>query len=115
MVTGQVKAGRARIVGISSSKRLMGEFAEIPTLAEQGMDASLSSWRGIYAPQGITPAQVGYWESVLSRMVATEEWKKALEAAQWAPYYLQGEEAARHMDAYYKVMRSVMGDLGLLK
>jgi putative tricarboxylic transport membrane protein len=113
--SGQVKAGAARIVGVSSAKRLGAELADVPTLAEQGMDTGLASWRAVYAPRGVTPAQVTYWHDTLSRMAATEEWKKTLETQQWASHYLQRDEAARYMEANYKAMRTIMAELGLVR
>jgi putative tricarboxylic transport membrane protein len=112
---GQVKAGSARLIGIAGARRLTGELGSVPTLAEQGMESSLSSWRAIYGPKGMTAAQVAYWQDVLARMVETAEWKKTLEAAQWAPHYLQGEEAARYMETNYKANRSIMSEVGLAK
>jgi putative tricarboxylic transport membrane protein len=113
--SGQVKAGAARIIGVASARRLTGDFASAPTLAEQGLETGLSSWRAVYAPKGVTPAHVTYWQDVMGRMVATDEWKKTLEVQQWAPHYLSGSEAARYMDAAYKTTRSIMVDLGLAK
>jgi putative tricarboxylic transport membrane protein len=79
------------------------------------MDTGLSSWRAIYAPKGVTPAQIAYWQDVLGKLVATDEWKRTLEVQQWAPYYMPREAALKYMDANYKVTRSIMTELGLAK
>jgi putative tricarboxylic transport membrane protein len=113
--SGQVKAGAARMVGVSASRRLTGDFADVPTLAEQGMDTGLSSWRAIYAGKGVTSPQIAYWQEVMTKLVSTDEWKKALEAQQWAPHFLPREEAVKYMDANYKATRSIMVELGLAK
>jgi putative tricarboxylic transport membrane protein len=103
------------MVGIAGAKRLTGDFAGVPTLVEQGIDTGLSSWRAIYGPKGIGAAHVAYWQDALGRMVGTEEWKKTLAARQWGPFYLTGEEASRYLEANYKVTRSIMIELGLVK
>ena len=60
---GQVK--RAPHGSSASHRRagLSGDFASAPTLAEQGLDTGLSSWRAVYAPKGISPAHGAYWRT----------------------------------------------------
>jgi len=112
---GQVSAGAARIVGVASPKRLTGELAKVPTLSEQGIDLGLTNWRALYAPKGLSSAQITWWHEALGRMIATDEWKKALEAQQWAPHFLVREEAAKYLEANYRTMRSIMTEMGLAK
>jgi tripartite-type tricarboxylate transporter receptor subunit TctC len=53
----QVKAGKMKILGLSSPKR-NSQYPEIPTLAEQGFPGySAETWSGILLPRG-TPAAV---------------------------------------------------------
>jgi len=51
-----VKAGKLRIIALFSEKR-MADFPNVPTVREQGVDFSMSQWRGLAAPKG-TPAPV---------------------------------------------------------
>ncbi|HUR58343.1 MAG TPA: tripartite tricarboxylate transporter substrate binding protein, partial [Opitutaceae bacterium] len=112
---GQAQAGNARMVAIAAPARLSGEFAATPTLAEQGVSASLSNWRAVFAPKGITPAQLAFWEEAMARMTATEDWKKSLETALWAPYFLRSREATRALDSGYNDTKLIMTELGLAK
>jgi tripartite-type tricarboxylate transporter receptor subunit TctC len=53
----QIKAGRLRVLGVTSLERLPF-MPEVPTLNEQGLkDFEVSNWFGIYAPHG-TPADI---------------------------------------------------------
>lgn len=56
-VTGTVKAGRLRLIGVTSATRL-NAFPEVPTFAEQGYPAFVTTgWYGVLAPKG-TPEPV---------------------------------------------------------
>ena len=49
-----VQAGKMRLLGISSPRRLGGALANVPTLKEQGVDAVLANWQG-----GVRRAEAG--------------------------------------------------------
>ena len=56
------EAKKVRVLGVAASKRV-DEYADIPTMAEGGVDLSISSWHGVFAPkarrQGRRPHQRG--------------------------------------------------------
>ena len=51
-----MKSGAVRNIAVSSPRRLPGFFAGIPTWREQGANAVVSNWRGIFGPRGMTLA-----------------------------------------------------------
>jgi tripartite-type tricarboxylate transporter receptor subunit TctC len=51
-----VKAGKLRIIALFSGTR-MQDFPNVPTVREQGINFTMSQWRGLAAPKG-TPPQV---------------------------------------------------------
>src|SRR5262245_58697225 len=51
----QVKAGKLRVLAVSSGKRL--DDIAAPTLKEEGIDVELANWRGVFAPPGVNDAQ----------------------------------------------------------
>ena len=55
--TGQIKAGKVKVYGLTSKKRL-ASLPDVPTLDEQGLKgAEVGIWHGLYAPKG-TPKPV---------------------------------------------------------
>jgi tripartite-type tricarboxylate transporter receptor subunit TctC len=55
--TSQIKAGKVKVYGITSPKRV-DSLPDVPTLQEQGLKgAEVAIWHGIYAPKG-TPKPV---------------------------------------------------------
>jgi tripartite-type tricarboxylate transporter receptor subunit TctC len=51
----------------------------VPSTKELGVNATIDNWRVMIGARGITPPQTAYWENVLARVVATDEWKAMLE------------------------------------
>ena len=113
-VAGHVAAGRLRVVGITSDKRF-SQLADVPTWREQGVNVLFGAWRGIFAPKGITPQQVAYWEGALKKATEAAEWKADLEKNVWADAFLSGEALRKDLDADYAEMKAVLVDLGLAK
>jgi putative tricarboxylic transport membrane protein len=114
-VIGQVKAGTVRAIAIGDTERMSGVLAAVPTLREQGIDVSLSNWRAVIGPKGLTPAQVGYWENVLARVVATDEWKNELEAQNWDGRFLRSKEFTQYMEKEYAATKIILTELGMVK
>jgi len=63
----------------------------------------------------LTPAQIAYWEDALAKVVATDDWRKALEAQYWDPSFLGSQAFARYLDNEYAVTKTLLTELGLAK
>lgn len=114
-VLGHLRAGRVRVLGISSPQRLAGDLAQVPTWREQGIDAVSDNWRGIIGPRGMTTAQVTYWEETFARIVETDEWKKDLEKNFLSPSFMKSAEAHRFLQTQHAALKALLTDLGLAK
>ncbi len=110
-----VRAGGARMLAVASDRRLSGALAGVPTLKEQGIDSWVTSWRAIFGPRGMPAAAVAYWEEVFAKMAASDEWKKDLEARDWAGQFLRSREFAKYLESEYVATKSIMTELGLAK
>jgi putative tricarboxylic transport membrane protein len=109
------KAGKLRILVVTAPKRLEGEYSQIPTWKEQGIDAVVSNSRFMMAPPGLTAAQVAYWDAILRKTVAAAEWRKMVAQEQWVDEYVSSAESRKHLDQEYAEMREILTDLGLAK
>lgn len=112
---GRMRDGKVRIISVSAPQRMGGDLSQVPTLREQGYDVSLSNWRAIIGPKGLSAPQVTYWEDVLAKVVATEEWKAVLDKQFWDGNFLRSREFAKYMDNEYAQTRAIMVELGLAK
>jgi len=112
---GQMRDGKTHIISVSAPQRMGGDLAQIPTLREQGYDVSLSNWRALIGPKGLSAAQVKYWEDVLTKVVATDDWKKILERYFWDGNFLRSREFGQYMEKEYGQTKAIMTELGLVK
>lgn len=111
----QVQAGRMRLLGVTSPKRLGGALAAVPTWTEHGYPASFATFRGIVGPRGMPPDQVRFWEAALRKMASSGEWKEFLQQSDSESFLLGSAEYRKFLESEYGRVRGVLTDLGLAK
>lgn len=109
-----ITAGKMRGLAVSSTKRLGGALAAVPTWQELGF-ASSGSWKGIMAPKGITPAQIAYWEDIIRKTAQSDELKQYAEKNQWIIEFKGSAETRKWMDEEFSALKTTMTELGLVK
>jgi putative tricarboxylic transport membrane protein len=114
-VANQLKAGKVRVLGVTSPRRLAGEMAPFPTWKELGADVDFSNYRGFIGAPGLGAAQVAYWEAVLAGVDRDEGWRAYLENNQLSRQLMSGRDARKYMDDLAGPLKAVLGDLGMLK
>jgi putative tricarboxylic transport membrane protein len=111
----QVRAGKVRVLGVTAPRRLGGEMAQFPTWRELGAEVDFSNYRGFIGPQGLSEAQVAYWEGVLAGLDRDEGWRAYLEKNQLDRQLMNGRDARQYLEDLAVPLRGILGDLGLLK
>jgi putative tricarboxylic transport membrane protein len=115
LVGPHVQAGRVRALAVASEKRLAGQLAQVPTWREQGTDVVFSSWRALIGPRGMTAEQIAYWESLMAKVAAQEEWQRDLDQNALTPAYLNAEATKKLFTQQAETLRGILADLGLAK
>jgi len=110
-----VESGRMRVVAVAAPTRLTGALSNVPTWKELGVDMTSGSWRGIFGPKGITPAQVAYWEGALKKLTETPEWKSDLEKNYWTDEFVVGAALKKMLDREFIETKALLTELGLAK
>jgi putative tricarboxylic transport membrane protein len=113
--TAPLKEGRVRVLAIAAPQRLGGDFANVPTWKELGIDATVDAFRAIAGPRGMGAAQVAYWETALRKMTETPEWKQLLETRSWVDRYANAEGCKTAFKVQYDQMKLGLQELGLAK
>jgi putative tricarboxylic transport membrane protein len=103
-----------RAIAISSSRRLGGVMAGVPTWEELGYVSS-GSWKGVFAPRGITAAQIAYWEEVMQRTAQSEEIARYAEANLWLLEFKGAADTRKWLDQESAALKTIMGELGLIQ
>jgi putative tricarboxylic transport membrane protein len=89
---GQAAAGRVRMLATASAVRIPGTIGStVPTWRELGLDVTVTHWRGVFGPPGMSPEAVRYWDDYFSKLVKTDAWKAALARIGQEDAYLGAE------------------------
>lgn len=115
-VKAQLGEKRVRVLAISASRRPAHEpFSAVPTLAEHGVNVSFRSWRGLLGPRNMSVAQLAYWDQVLARTVATEEWTRELATYDTVNEYLNSAESRVFLQGQYEQLKMILTATGITK
>jgi putative tricarboxylic transport membrane protein len=109
----QVKAGKLRLLAVSTPSRLPD--VDAPTLKESGIDLELSNWRMIVAPPGITADERARLTTMFEDFAKSEPWKKMLAAKGWDDIFLTGPALEEFVKAEQARTAAVLKDVGLVK
>jgi putative tricarboxylic transport membrane protein len=110
---GQVKAGKLRILAVTSPQKLEGVAA--PTLKEQGIDFEIANWRSVMGGPGLSPAQRDALLKAVDGMVKSAAWKEVLKQKGWDDAYLSGDEFAAFLKQEQTRVTEVLKTIGLVK
>ncbi|MGZ5167339.1 MAG: tripartite tricarboxylate transporter substrate binding protein [Burkholderiales bacterium] len=111
----QLKAGRVRVIGVASPKRLRGDYANTPTWREQGVDVVFGNWRGVVAAKGLKDEQIAYWDDTFRKLNDTDEWKAEIAASGGESIYMGSRDTRKFLAQEYDTLRRIVNDLGLGK
>lgn len=111
---GQIKAGKLRVIGVSSAARL-ANAPNAPTLKEGGVNLELMNWRSVVAPPGLSADQTKVLSEAIGKMAKSKEWAEILKARGWDDAYLGGADFEAFLKAEQVRVAKVMADVGLVK
>lgn len=89
---GFVDSGDIKVIAVLSPERLSGDFADMPTAVEQGINAIGANWRGFYAPKGMSDEAYDYWVNAIGTLYDSAEWKDVMVTNGLAPLDLRGPD-----------------------
>lgn len=106
----QVEAGRLKALAVSASEPV--DFIDVPTLREEGYDVTLTNWRGIVAPPGISAEERAELESIVTEVVRSPGWAEAVERNQWTDTFIIGAEFDADLAEQVDTVNQIWTDLG---
>lgn len=107
----QVESGRLRALGLVSKERFEG--VDIPTTVEQGYDVTLSNWRLIAAPGGLTAEEEVELTDIVLETVETEGWSTAVGRYNWSERVITGDELDVFLEEEKERISSLYESLGV--
>lgn len=109
----QVKAGKLRVLAVSSPERL--DIVDAPTLKESDVDVEVQNWRGVWGAPGLTDEQKAELIGKIEKVNASETWTKTLAAKGWANTFLAGDAFADVLKTEIAQTETILRDIGLVK
>jgi putative tricarboxylic transport membrane protein len=110
-IAGQVEAGQLRVLAVSSPERMDG--VDVPTFIEQGVDVSMSNWRGFVAAPGLEDSQIEELAAIVEELRESDAWQEVLERNSWTDSYLAGEDFAEYLEEQQAEVDTIVEELGL--
>lgn len=95
----QLEAGQVRLITTYTKERL-GEFPDVPTAQEQGIDLVVNKFRGIAGPQGVSEEAIAAWEEAIPRVLEDPEFKEWYSASALVPAFMPHEEYEQFINEF---------------
>ena len=107
----QVESGDLRALAVSGEERVEG--VDAPTITEAGYDVTLTNWRGVVAPPGISDEAEQKLEKLVADLHASPAWKDVLATNDWTDEYLAGDEFDAFLAEEETRVQGVLKSIGL--
>ena len=111
---GQVESGKLKALAVSGEER-SDLLPDVPTLAEQDVDVTLTNWRGVVAPGNIDDDKADQLTQLVTDMHDTDDWATVLEDNAWADAFVAGDEFGDFLTEDIARVRQVLRDIGLVE
>ncbi len=110
---GQIKAGKLRLVGVTSPSRLAG--VDAPTLKEQGIDLVIANWRSVMAAPDLPADKKAALLAAVEKMAKSPAWAEVLKQKGWDDAYLGGDAFAAFLKEEQARVTDILKSVGLAK
>lgn len=106
----QIEAGNLRALALVAPEPVEG--IDIPTAVEQGYDVSLTNWRLLAAPPGITEEEKAELEDVILETIDAPEWAEAVERYHWSENRIFGDELTDFLETERERISGLYEEMG---
>ncbi len=111
---GQLDAGKIRLLGVVGDER-MGQFPDVETVKEQGIDLSVRKFRGLAGPKGLPRALITRWEAAVRTLLDDPEYKKLYVADGLQPGFMPHDEYVTFMSTFGNDTAAFLKDSGVIR
>ncbi|MGM0983521.1 MAG: Bug family tripartite tricarboxylate transporter substrate binding protein [Pseudomonadota bacterium] len=112
---GFMESGDLKVLAVLSEERLPGEFENIPTAMEQGIDVLGPNWRGFYMPADISDDAKQYWVDAMDTIYASEEWQNVMTQNGLMPFHMSAGEFETFVKDQIVEIETLSKDIGLIQ
>lgn len=113
-IRAQLDAGKIRVLGTVTERRLP-DFANVPTVKEQGFDVVVTKFRGLAGPKGIPDEIAKQWEDAIRAVLASDAYKKEYAKESLIPVVMGRAEARAFTQKAAGEITQTLRELGVVK
>ena len=114
-VVGFIKSGDVRVLAVLTEDRLPGEFGNIPTAREQGIDVVAGNWRGLYVPKDISDEEYARWSNALQAVADSDEWAEAMSANGLTAFNFVGDDFQIYVSNLMGEIADLSREIGVIQ
>lgn len=96
-------SGKLRAIGVSSARSVFG----IPSIREQGINADMANWRGVFTGQSVSAARRAEMLEAVKGAIAHESWQKTLKQNHWESSWLAGPDFINFINIDLSTLRGM--------
>jgi len=109
----QIKAGKMRLLAVTSAESMKVAGQDAPTVKDAGLDVELMNWRAIVAPPDLSDSERDAVVKVIDQLHESDGWKKTLEERGWEDFYKTGDDAEKFISEETSRIKGVIEELGV--
>ena len=114
-VVGFINSGDVRVLAVLTEDRLPGEFGNIPTAREQGIDVVAGNWRGLYVPKDISDEEYARWSNALQAVADSDEWAEAMSANGLTAFNFVGDDFQIYVSNLMGEIADLSREIGVIQ
>ncbi len=108
-----VDSGDMRALAVSSEGPA-DKLPDAPTIIDEGYDVTLTNWRGVIAPGGISEDEQAALVAAVTELHDSAAWQDALSTNGWADAFLTGDDFATFLEDNISDVTTTLKNIGLL-
>jgi putative tricarboxylic transport membrane protein len=108
-----INAGTMRALAVSSDAPVP-QLPDVPTIKDEGLDVTLTNWRGVIAPGSIDDAQRTALIDLVTRLHDSAAWTAQLKEKGWTDAFLAGDDFTSYLDTNIADVKKTLSNIGLV-
>jgi len=114
-VVGLLESGDVRGLAVTSKERIeTSPLNKVPTLKEEGIDATFVNWRGLFGPPNMPEEALNFWRNNLKKMVKTDQWNQIAKNNGWNKAFMEPDEFSDFLKNANEDYKGILSDIGML-
>lgn len=110
-----LKAGKVKVLAVTSKERLSGDLKDVPTLRELGINTDFTIWRGVFGPKDMPDDAFKFWDEKLKSLSDNEAWLNELKANGWESEYKNAADFKAFLAEQDNLIKELLSAVGMAK